>query len=501
MKCCLLYCCLYPEDYTIPKSRLVEYWFCEGLLNEFDRISEAQMQGDHIINSLIYACLLERAEESFDGEERVKMHDVIRDMGLWIACELEEKEKSFFVKAGAQLLEEPDVKAWEGAKRMSMMHNQIKVMRGTPKCPNLRTLFLSRNKFQAINDGFFQFTPQLTVLDLSRNSKLYALPKGISELISLECLDLSETGITELPMEMTSLTKLKMLDLSYMEHLERIPQNLISSFSKMQIFRLGDLPISDYHEEDNVLDWDNDNERLIEELKSLQHLNILRIPEIQNMSALQSFLSHHLFRCSTEQLELRDFRETNVFNVLCLENMERLEILRIGGCGNMEEMKMDKLHTRGSPSTNYTSGFHTLREVRISSCYKLKDVTWLFLAPNLRYLAIWHCSEMEEILSEGRLRDVADEVGIPYPTPFLNLQTLSLRELPELKSIYWDALPFPCLKRIYIEDCPKLKKFPLNSDSAKGNHITIKGERDWWEQLEWENEATRNAFLPSFQAY
>ncbi|XP_039063713.1 probable disease resistance protein At1g12290 isoform X2 [Hibiscus syriacus] len=501
MKCCLLYCCLYPEDYTIPKSRLVEYWFCEGLLNEFDRISEAQMQGDHIINSLIYACLLERAEESFDGEERVKMHDVIRDMGLWIACELEEKEKSFFVKAGAQLLEEPDVKAWEGAKRMSMMHNQIKVMRGTPKCPNLRTLFLSRNKFQAINDGFFQFMPQLTVLDLSRNRKLYALPKGISELISLECLDLSETGITELPMEMTSLTKLKMLDLSYMEHLERIPQNLISSFSKLQIFRLGDLPISDYHEEDNVLDWDNDNERLIEELKSLQHLNILRIPEIQNMSALQSFLSHHLFRCSTEQLELRDFRETNVFNVLCLENMERLEILRIGGCGNMEEMKMEKLHTRGSPSTNYTSRFHTLREVRISSCYKLKDVTWLFLAPNLRYLAIWHCSEMEEILSEGRLRDVADEVGIPYPTPFLNLQTLSLRELPELKSIYWDALPFPCLKRIYIEDCPKLKKFPLNSDSAKGNHITIKGERDWWEQLEWENEATRNAFLPSFQAY
>ncbi|MBA0778677.1 hypothetical protein Gotri_006513, partial [Gossypium trilobum] len=39
MKCCLLYCCLHPEDYCIPKKRLVEYWFCEGLLNQFDRIS------------------------------------------------------------------------------------------------------------------------------------------------------------------------------------------------------------------------------------------------------------------------------------------------------------------------------------------------------------------------------------------------------------------------------------------------------------------------------
>ncbi|KAE8721203.1 putative Disease resistance protein family [Hibiscus syriacus] len=501
MKCCLLYCCLYPEDYPIPTKTLVEYWFCEGLF-ESDKISEAQMEGDHIINSLLRASLLERVDESFFGEECVKMHDVIRDMGLWIACEPEEeeKEKSFFVKAGAQLLEEPDVKAWEGAKRMSVMKNQIKVLRGTPKCPNLQTLFLSENSLEVISDGFFQFMPHLIILDLLRNSDLEGLPKGISRLTSLECLDLSGTGITELPMELKSLKKLKMLELRNMWSLRRIPQNLISSFSKLQIFRLTDVEaIGGFPKEDNVLDG-NDNEKLIVELKSLQHLNILRIPEIQSMSALQSFLSHHLFRCSTEALEFT-FQETNMFNVLCLEHMERLEMLDIRGCGNMEEMKMEKLHTRGSPSTNYTSRFHTLREVRISSCYKLKDVTWLFLAPNLRYLWIWHCSEMEEILSEGRLRDVADDVGIPYPTPFLNLLYLRLWGLPELKSIYWDALPFPCLKSVYIEDCPKLKKLPLNSDSAKGNHITIRGFQDWWEQLEWENEATRNAFMPSFEAH
>ncbi|XP_039060924.1 probable disease resistance protein At1g12290 [Hibiscus syriacus] len=492
MKCCLLYCCLYPEDYTIPKRRLVEYWFCEGLLNEFDRISEAQMQGDYIVNSLLSACLLERG-----GEERVKMHDVIRDMGLWIACEVEEKEKSFFVKSGAQLFEEPAFRAWEGAKRMSVMKNQIKVLKGTPKCPNLQTLFLSENNLRVISDGFFQFMPHLTVLDLSANIELEGLPKGISRLISLECLDLSGTGITELPMELESLTKLKMLDLTGM-FLRRIPQNLISSFSELQIFRLGHLSSGVYPEEDNVLDG-GDNEKLIEELKNLKHLNRLGII-IQSMSALQRFLSHHLFRCSTEALDLGYFRETNVFNVLCLENMERLERLEIFGCGNMEEMKMEKLHTRGSPSTNYTSGFHTLREVSIVTCQKLKDVTWLFLAPNLRSLSIAGCAKMEEILSEGRLGEVADVVGIPFTTPFLNLQTLSLCALPGLKSIYWDALPFPCLKRIEIVVCPKLKKLPLNSDSAKGNHITIRGYPYWWEQLEWENEATRNAFMPSFQA-
>ncbi|MBA0569200.1 hypothetical protein Golob_006647 [Gossypium lobatum] len=122
------------------------------------------MQGDHIINSLLNACLLERV-----GEDYVKMHDVTREMALWIACELEVKENNFFVKAGAQLFKEPDVKAWESGKRISLMKNKIAVLKETPKCPNLRTLFLSQNELQMISNGFFQFIIHLTVLDLSRN--------------------------------------------------------------------------------------------------------------------------------------------------------------------------------------------------------------------------------------------------------------------------------------------------------------------------------------------
>ncbi|MBA0880958.1 hypothetical protein Goshw_023247, partial [Gossypium schwendimanii] len=137
MKSCLLYCCMYPEDYCIPRKRLTEYWFCEGLLNEFDRISEAQMQGDYIISSLLSACLLERGGE-IGGEDCVKMHDVIRDMALWITRKFEATEDTFFVKAGAQLSQEPYVKAWERVKRMSVMKNEIQLLEETPKYPNLR---------------------------------------------------------------------------------------------------------------------------------------------------------------------------------------------------------------------------------------------------------------------------------------------------------------------------------------------------------------------------
>ncbi|KAK8976873.1 hypothetical protein V6N11_047640 [Hibiscus sabdariffa] len=469
MKCCLLYCCLYPEDYNIPKRRLVEYWFCEGLLNEYDRISEAEMQGDRIINSLLRACLLERGEE-----ECVKMQDVIRDMGLWLACELEAHGDKFFVKAGAQLVKVQGFKAWEGAKRTSLMKNQIEV----------------------IGNDFFRFIPHLTVLDLSENIDLKALPEGISQLISLECLDLSGTGIIKLPIELKSFTKLKMLDLRNMINLIEIPQDLISSFSELQIFRIdgfltGDYPEEDFPEEDNVLDG-NDNEKLIEELKCLQQLNILRVPPIRSMSALQRFLSLHSFRRCTEALDLRGFRETKVFSVSCLENMERLKILFIQSCGKLGDIRMGKELT-------YASRFQQLREVDIFYCNKLRDVTWLILAPNLTCLRLRWCGRMEQVLSKGKLAEVADLVGTPYPTPFLNLRYLFLRNLTELKSIYWDALRFACLKSITINNCPKLKKLPLDSESAKGNNITIEVEQDWWAQLEWENEATRHAFLPSFQ--
>ncbi|KAK8503408.1 hypothetical protein V6N12_034803 [Hibiscus sabdariffa] len=227
---------------------------------------------------------------------------------------MKQKRTTFFVKTGAQLFEEPDVKAWEGTKRMSVMKNQIEVLRETPKCPNLHTLFLSDNKLQGIRHSFFQFMPHITVLNLSKNSGLGALPEGVSQLISLECLDLSWTGIAELPLELKSLTKLKMLDLSYMNNLRKIARHLISSFSMLQIFKMRGLICGDHPDEDNVLSEDYGN--LIQELKSLQHLNILSIPAIKSMFALENFLSFHLFRCCTQSLQLSDFRMCLLFYVL-----------------------------------------------------------------------------------------------------------------------------------------------------------------------------------------
>ncbi|KAK8992868.1 hypothetical protein V6N11_048936 [Hibiscus sabdariffa] len=489
MKCCFLYCCLYPEDHTISRKSLVEYWFCEGLLNEFDRVSEARLQGYSIINSLCSACLLESADEGC-----VKMHDVIRDMALWIACELEAEEKKFFAKAGVGLTKAPEARKWEGVRRMSLMENRVEHLTETPTCPNLQTLLLGYNRLKVIGDSFFQCMSNLRVLNLSFNRGLRELPEGVSELVSLECLDLSVTSITELSIKLKSLKNLKVLDLAYTPELRRIPRHLISSFSKLQIFRLtGQIFPRDYPEIDNILTVDGAC-LLMEELKCLEHLNGLSI-QIHTASDLQ-ILSFLRFEGYIEELYL-NFLESKVLNVISLPNMNRVETLQIVECGNMEEIKLERIQIPGFPTSSFS--FKMLSKVGIRGCHKLRDLTWLILAPNLISLSVVRCSEMEEIMSEEKLSEVADVVGSPCPCIFDKLQLLHLHSLPELKSIYWDALPFPRLNNITVwTDCMKLKKLPLNSESAKGNQLMIIGPQVWWEMVEWTDEATRDVFLPSF---
>ncbi|GAY58747.1 hypothetical protein CUMW_189300, partial [Citrus unshiu] len=54
--------------------------------------------------------------------------------------------------------------------------------------------------------------------------------------------------------------------------------------------------------------------------------------------------------------------------------------------------------------------------------------------------------------------------------------------------------PFQNLKKIEVRECRQLKKLPLNSSSAKERRVVIEGSKKWWEELQWEDQATQNAF-------
>ncbi|KAL9463149.1 hypothetical protein AB3S75_001035 [Citrus x aurantiifolia] len=131
------------------------------------------------------------------------------------------------------------------------------------------------------------------------------------------------------------------------------------------------------------------------------------------------------------------------------------------------------------------------------SCTKLKDSTFLVFAPNLKSLQLLDCYAMEEIISFGKFAETPEMMG--HISPFENLHNVYLNDLPILKSIYWKPLPFAHLKEMTVHRCDQLEKLPLDSNSAKERKFVIRGDTQWWNRLQWEDEATQIAFRSCFQ--
>ncbi|XP_039130834.1 disease resistance protein RPS2-like [Dioscorea cayenensis subsp. rotundata] len=85
---------------SIPDTNdLIECWMGHGLLDDFDDLNEAYNKGGIIIGNLKEACLLESvAPSSWYDEYKsyVKLHDVIRDLALWITSDCGRTSKDDF---------------------------------------------------------------------------------------------------------------------------------------------------------------------------------------------------------------------------------------------------------------------------------------------------------------------------------------------------------------------------------------------------------------------
>ncbi|KAK2651556.1 hypothetical protein Ddye_011412 [Dipteronia dyeriana] len=412
-------------------------------------------------------------EEDYDG---LKMHDVIRDMALWLACEIEKEKEKFLVQTCVGLTEAPEMKKWEGVKRMSLMGNRIENLSEIPSCPHLSTLFLNDNSLQMINNDFFRFTAFLKAINLSYNYDLADLPLGISRLVSLQHLDLSSTKIKELPEELKALTNLRCLKLDFMFSLHIIPWRLISSLAKLHVFRLSDF--SRFPPEDSVLY--GGGEYLVEELLCVKYLNALSI-QLKGSCALQKFLESQKLHNCTQFLHLEGLEES--LAVLSLTGMKHVDELVIS-CSRFEELRIDYC-PREIQHIRESHCFHSLGKVIIQECVKLRDATWLVFAPNLKNVAISHCFAMEEVISAEKCGQVKEE--IESLNPFAKLEYFRLQNLRCLKSIYWKPLPFLHLKKFTAIGCPSLEKLPLDFNNVKERKIVIRLDTHLLEELKRED--------------
>ncbi|KAJ9673023.1 hypothetical protein PVL29_026345 [Vitis rotundifolia] len=458
IKSCFLYCSLLPEDYEIPSRDLIGLWIGEGFLDDCDRI-----QGQEIIESLKDACLLENGTPPFIEEEYLKMHDVIHDMAMWLACEKGKKKNKFVVEYRVELIRAHEVKEWRNTQRISLWGSSIEELREPPYFPNTETFLASHQSIESFPNGFFTNMPVIRVLDLSNNNRLMELPVG--NLVTLQYLNLLHTSIEYLPVELKNLKKLRCLILNYMYSLKSLPSQMVLSLSSLQLFGIQSSPP------------EGDQIALLKELEQLEHINDISIFLTRVLSTKILFNSHKLQR-STRWLVLCGCKGMNLVQLFpCVQNLE------LNFCLELEDVKIifeKEVAPSKFPRQQHLNHLHS---VHICECQKLLNLNWLIHAPKLQFLNV------EDCIMEKVIEDEKSEVSE------IEQDSSSAKS----KEYMWMSLPFPSLRYISVVSCPNLKKLPFDSNTVMSKKLEkIEGEQKWWADLEWEDQTIVHNLTPIF---
>ncbi|RWR82596.1 putative disease resistance protein [Cinnamomum micranthum f. kanehirae] len=117
-KSLFLLCSLFEEGYHISMNDLIRYGMGEGLFSNVNTLEEASFKVHALIGKLKASSLLLERE----SDNRVKMHDLVRNAATSIATRY---EHGFFVKIGAGLKEWPENENLKECKRISLAQNNI----------------------------------------------------------------------------------------------------------------------------------------------------------------------------------------------------------------------------------------------------------------------------------------------------------------------------------------------------------------------------------------
>ncbi|XP_072983463.1 probable disease resistance protein At1g61300 [Typha latifolia] len=511
---CFLSCSMWPEDYCIDKFELIGCWMGLGLIKEFDDLSEAYNTGYTLIGDLIAACLLEPDQEL---DFFVRMHDVLRDMAMWIV--VKNKSKWIVLKNEAPR----DKEIWHKAERLTLMHSTIRQL--PPIAPTLSSskltalMLLHNRELRAVGDMGALVAP--TYLQLFDCGFVH-FPKEICGLVQLQYLNLAENNIPSLPKELGSLVNLKYLILRN-TGICTIPHGIIAKLKRLLVLDLHEtrgskgrnlayMP-SPFLEEIECL---NDLKGLgicVEDTSQLHRLialpnisvrwlGISKLDKSTSLSLSASFLGNKQIQTNLAHIR---FSESRV-RQLVMEgdyhqptwHLGALESLRIDHMPCLEEIIWNGVVPKEL--------FHALCILRVDNCDKLKNISWILHLPCLTELWISYCSSMRQIITCGadnhthgeNAADIVEKDSIRTSTlPCFRL--MFLNHLPEMVSICHSTFAFPALSIIYIGDCPNLKKLPFRPDTFPSKLRCIEGSKSWWERLEWEDSSVRTYLQPFFK--
>ncbi|EOA34877.1 hypothetical protein CARUB_v10022460mg, partial [Capsella rubella] len=450
---------------SCPKDHLIMLWISEGFIDDSMGVERAKNEGHAVVEILVRASLV---ISEFGDTGTVELHDVIHDLAVWLLSDCGKFKNKVIVRKDFSLHGMRGLN-WETVTWVSVV--STKEIDISPQCPNLSTLLLLLDIHNCsetvLSQDFFRYMERLTVLDVAGPYNFTEYP-DMSWLVSLRSLSFRSTTMKHLPISLLALTGLMYLNLKSTRCWSLAG---ISKLSGLKLLWLRGCVTKLYIS-------------IVEELGLLEHLEDLTI-SIADSACLEKLLSFPRLANVTSYLTLEHelgMAQGNsmVWNVRTMEKLSQLELSRIS--------TLDIKIVEGVR----TGCFPNLTTVTMTQICGPADLSWLIYATKLTTLNI-RGSSFEELISREQLIKAYEEDLLPFE----KLKTLKLHFLPNLRSICPSSLTFPFLKELIIYDCPKLKRLPLDSKSIAEGLILKHSPKAWITKIEWEDEATRQRFLPS----
>lgn len=503
---CFLLCSLWPEDHSISKTDLIECWMGHGLVDErkFDNINEAYDSGHALIGGLQAACLLELGDNK---EREVKMHDVVRDLALWIASDCGEKPNRFIVLSSVFASDDTQ----REVETISFVRSDLSDTSGLPaNCTKLETLMVQESiSFKSIVPGFFEVTRSLTYLDISYTA-IYDLPQDIGLLCNLRYLNLSHTNIHSLPLRLGYLRELRFLLLRKLESID-IPRGVLQKLVMLSLIDMSDTWCHNWLELSWIRGCLKSIGIVLESIEDLQQLG--QFPNVLTWRlGLRKLvlINGPLKLLSAFQLGSRNIRSS--IQMLKIEFCERLEVISMesDGDGGIQKWclsRLEEVELKGLPELKEilwrgvcpAEMLPSLTVLMISGCHRLSNISWVIRLPSLEDLTVHHCNEMEQIIDDDTefTCDTEDTVVGTAGWTFPSLRRLCLKELTNLRA-FGGSVTFSSLEVLQVIHCPGMKRLPFGAEMTGKKLKEISGERKWWEELDLEDDV-RGALQPYFR--